>query len=49
MLARKRELRYQSMSLVHKDLRFVAEQMQIDLEPTHVRAYMDRIVELAFP
>ena len=47
MLARKRELRYQSMGLVLKDLRFVAEQMKVDLSPSHLREYMAKITNLA--
>ncbi|MEE2829901.1 MAG: serine/threonine-protein kinase, partial [Myxococcota bacterium] len=47
MLARKRELRYQSMGLVLKDLRFVAEQMKVDLSPSHLRQYMAKITNLA--
>jgi len=47
MLARKRELRYQNMSLVLKDLRFVADQMKVDLSPSHLREYMARITDLA--
>ena len=47
MLARKRELRYQSMGLVLKDLRFVAEQMKVDLSPSHLREYMAKITQLA--
>ncbi|GEM_PF-1108818 len=47
MLARKRELRYQNMGLVLKDLRFVAEQMKVDLSPSHLREYMAKITNLA--
>lgn len=47
MLARKRELRYQNMGLVLKDLRFVAEQMKVDLSPSHLRDYMAKITNLA--
>jgi len=47
MLARKKELRYQDMGLVLKDLRFVAEQMKVDLSPSHLRNYMARITNLA--
>jgi len=47
MLARKRELRYQNMGLVQKDLRFVAEQMKVDLSPSHLREYMAKITQLA--
>jgi serine/threonine-protein kinase len=47
MLARKRELRYQNMGLVLKDLRFVAEQMKVDLSPSHLREYMSKITNLA--
>jgi len=47
MLARKKELRYQSMGLVLKDLRFVAEQMKVDLSPSHLRQYMAKITNLA--
>jgi serine/threonine protein kinase len=47
MLARKRDLRYQNMGLVLKDLRFVADQMKVDLSPTHLRQYMAKITNLA--
>ncbi len=47
MLARKRELRYQNMGLVLKDLRFVADQMKVDLSPSHLRDYMAKITNLA--
>jgi serine/threonine protein kinase len=47
MLAHKSELRYQSMALVLKDLRFVADQMKVDLSPSHLQEYMSRIIKLA--
>jgi len=47
MLAHKRELRYQSLGLVLKDLRFVADQMKVDLSPSHLQEYMTRIIKLA--
>lgn len=47
LLARKRELRYQNMGLVLKDLRFVAEQMKVDLSPSHVRDYIARTIAMA--
>ncbi len=47
MLAHKSDLRYQSMSLVLKDLRFVADQMKVDLSPAHLQEYMTRIIKLA--
>jgi len=47
MLAHKSELRYQSMGLVLKDLRFVADQMKVDLSPSNLQEYMTRIIKLA--
>ncbi len=47
MLAHKSQLRYQSMALVLKDLRFVADQMKVDLSPAHLQEYMSRIIGLA--
>ncbi|MBJ94287.1 MAG: hypothetical protein CMP23_07375 [Rickettsiales bacterium] len=47
MLAHKSELRYQSVALVLKDLRFVVDQMKIDLSPAPMQEYMTRVVGLA--
>ena len=47
MLAHKSQLRYQSMALVLKDLRFVADQMKVDLSSSHLQEYMTRIIGLA--
>ena len=47
MLAKKRDLRYQTVSAVLKDLRFVADQMKVDLSPAALRQYCAKITNLA--